>query len=262
LARDGSVGLWRDGHKSHKVHQWPLTHANDGEHSLYCWAFTQMHGQEPTLLALQQRMNWGIFSCNAHVVLSTLTGWTNGVQTFGLGHNPTEYCQGEGKKYACNAKIFIKAWNHIAEVRRYFHYDWTVKVDPDSVFFPDRLRTLLAERVGDGKILFLQNDKTFPYMLGPIEVISRGGMYRYMYRHKECEERLVEWIPKTGEDGFFAECFGNVLKIPPEMHASLLHNADLEVNQCGGNKIVYHAFKIPEEFEMCHQHALGAAAPV
>mmetsp|Transcript_4593 Transcript_4593/g.12813 ORF Transcript_4593/g.12813 Transcript_4593/m.12813 type:complete len:340 (+) Transcript_4593:67-1086(+) len=244
---DGSVSLWR---------QFPLTHHNDGEHSLYCWAFTQMHGSEPTLLALQQRMHWGIFACDAHVVLSTLTGWTNGVRTHGLGHNPTYYCQGQGgTRYACNSAIFIKAWNHIVKVRRYFHYDWTVKVDPDSVFFPSRLKYILGARVGDGKVMFLHNVNNFPSMLGPIEVISRGGLYRYMFRHKECTEQLKGWIASTGEDDFMARCFGQVLKISSQLETDLLHNANNAVDQCGGTQVVFHAFKTPDMMTQCYQHA-------
>jgi len=86
------------------------------------------------------------------------------------------------------------------KVRRFFQYDFTVKVDPDSVFFPVRLKHLLARKVGDGRIVFLENSHDFPKMLGPIEVISRGALYRFMYKHEECTHKNRDLIHITGED--------------------------------------------------------------
>merc|ERR1712050_792410 len=47
---------------------------------------------------------------------------------------------------ALNTDIFIGVWNAVSLLGRYQYHDWTVKVDPDAVFFPERLRELLLRK--------------------------------------------------------------------------------------------------------------------
>merc|ERR1719330_175668 len=44
---------------------------------------------------------------------------------------------------ALNTGVFNRLWMEVIRLQRYRLYDWSVKVDPDAVFFADRLRALL-----------------------------------------------------------------------------------------------------------------------
>merc|ERR1711933_301046 len=43
-----------------------------------------------------------------------------------------------------NTKVFMKAWDVVISRKDYLEQSWVVKVDPDAVFFPQRLRVHLA----------------------------------------------------------------------------------------------------------------------
>merc|ERR1712150_284316 len=45
-----------------------------------------------------------------------------------------------------NSDLFLKVWERIRVDARYKAADWTVKVDPGTVFFPDRLRARLGSK--------------------------------------------------------------------------------------------------------------------
>lgn len=47
---------------------------------------------------------------------------------------------------ALNTGVFNRLWTEVITLGRYRKFDWTVKVDPDAVFFPSRLRMLLKRR--------------------------------------------------------------------------------------------------------------------
>ena len=74
---------------------------------------------------------------------------------------------------ALNTKVFAKVWHRVFDDKLFEESDWTVKVDPDAVFLPWRLREhLLGARPQEE--VFLNNCRAGLH--GPIEVVSRGGM--------------------------------------------------------------------------------------
>mmetsp|Transcript_133640 Transcript_133640/g.415616 ORF Transcript_133640/g.415616 Transcript_133640/m.415616 type:complete len:297 (+) Transcript_133640:83-973(+) len=90
---------------------------------------------------------------------------------------------------ALNAPIFHQVWQRIFREATYRKYDWTVKVDPDTAWLPDRLRwVLLTHPVGTFRGLG-QSHPLSPRaaalgnggsdcldMLGPLMVINREAM--------------------------------------------------------------------------------------
>ena len=65
-----------------------------------------------------------------------------------------------------NTQTFLQVWTLLEKLdRRYAKHDWVVKVDPDAVFFPDRLGRLLQGREKAG---YINNCKYG--MHGPLEV--------------------------------------------------------------------------------------------
>lgn len=67
---------------------------------------------------------------------------------------------------AGNAELFAKMWEAVKQRGHFLKQDWTVKVDPDTVMFADRLRTRLADR----------NPDVPSYVAN---CLSNGGSYYY-----------------------------------------------------------------------------------
>merc|ERR1712178_375743 len=95
---------------------------------------------------------------------------------------------------------------------RHRDYNWVVKLDPDTVFFPDRLRGILARRRPMSLIrespelssMYLNNCE---YGLhGPIEVLSRDATSDFILTgldNGKCDFLLSNaW----GEDTFLDHC--------------------------------------------------------
>lgn len=122
----------------------------------YCFSFMLPDGNEPWLLKNQLHRNASIFGCDAfhvfstevidlgknvstHVILPGPNGETNARVNFNTWTWPSD-------ALALNTQVFIRVWRTVFQLGVYKDYDWVVKVDPDCVFFPDRLRDLMAIR--------------------------------------------------------------------------------------------------------------------
>jgi len=88
-----------------------------------------------------------------------------------------------------NAPVFRQVWQHIFKERIYLDYDWTIKVDPDTFFFPDRLRHVLrthhASNISEtrrghdqsSRAIVLGNDGTDCLkVVGAIEAINKEAV--------------------------------------------------------------------------------------
>jgi hypothetical protein len=54
---------------------------------------------------------------------------------------------------ALNTDVFIAVWSEVCHQGDHRNHDWVVKVDPDSVFFPVRLRWLLQKHDATRKVM-------------------------------------------------------------------------------------------------------------
>lgn len=122
--------------------------------SLFCFSLMLPFGYEPGLLRSQLQKGVGIFECDEFVVFSNstvvLSEWgTQRVLTLPI---PGDLSVKYGGKWntALNTDIFISVWNAVSLLGRYQYHDWSVKVDPDAVFFPDRLREMLLRKPMSG----------------------------------------------------------------------------------------------------------------
>merc|ERR1712048_919452 len=71
----------------------------------------------------------------------------------------------------------VQVWKAIGKNGTYLNYDWTVKVDPDCVFFPDKLiRRIHNLPVPSEKGAFLNNCEKVDYgFFGSLEVFSKNA---------------------------------------------------------------------------------------
>merc|ERR1711920_926806 len=122
--------------------------------SLWCFVLMMPFGYEPKLLAAQEQQRVGIFECDEHVVFtnsSTLLGpdplpmntmFSTRVQL--LDFSLSVPYGGEWHT-ALNTPVFNRIWGKVREMGDYRKYDWVVKADPDTVWFPSRLKDVLVE---------------------------------------------------------------------------------------------------------------------
>jgi len=155
----------------------------------------------------------------------------------------------------------MRAWRKIFESGVYKQHDWVVKVDPDAVFFPERLRQHLKPQ-GDGawSRKYFRNCPQFRSMQGPLEVLSRGAVDAFAAGNGQC----LSWIDlgHIGEDGFLQKCLDS-LGIQQVRDWTLL--TDLYCGQqprpCANRwTVAFHPFKPKKDYFMCMNES-GYAIP-
>mmetsp|Transcript_44908 Transcript_44908/g.129760 ORF Transcript_44908/g.129760 Transcript_44908/m.129760 type:complete len:428 (-) Transcript_44908:104-1387(-) len=225
--------------------------------SLFCFAVVRAFGYEHELMEALHTKHASIFDCEDTLVFSNGGPLTIGgapipeidIEQIKKG-NLSE--SGTTTNSWLNTMIFMEAWNMVLEDGRWWSHDWTVKVDPDAVFFPQRLKLRLYPyyMAGDynGPALYVANcDRTWngqPYELklfGSMEVISRNAVGMYHAHHQRCENEL-DW-EGWGEDFYMQECFRK-LQVGVVNGVDFLADSSCYAAACWDtSKVVYHAFK-------------------
>lgn len=116
--------------------------------SLFCFSLMMPFGYEPALLEAQQDKLIGIFDCDEYSVFSNMTDTLSDDSSLKekVEILPASLAVVYGGRWntALNTDIFNRVWLQIVKLGRYRFHDWSVKADPDCVFFPGRLKELLA----------------------------------------------------------------------------------------------------------------------
>lgn len=170
---------------------------------------------------------------------------------------------------ALNLGIFVKVWQQVASDGLWAQHEWTVKVDPDAVFFPDVLRPILVNHPEPPEGAYLNNCK---YGLhGPLEVFSRVAVQKWTGGFDRCKQYFLSFCGGQdcgwGEDMFIDQCFQRVLGIRRDDEKSLLTEdhcpqspdhpyRNWGAQMCGYTKAAYHPFKKPEDYKACMAVAL------
>jgi len=238
--------------------------------SLYCFALTIPNSYEQGLLAMQHQRSTSIFACEEYAIFSNASMTiAPGVETHLV--NTSLACQFGGEfGTALNLDIFREVWKAVVQETRYNLHEWTVKVDPDAVFFASRLRAVLPHHPEDIKGVYLNNCKFG--MHGPIEVLSRRAVYTWAVNEAKCRK----FFNKTcngdcgwGEDIYVDQCFLKVLKVRRDNEWSLLaedHCASDPLQPvawtpalCKTNHVAFHPFKSPALYTACMAVSRGSA---
>jgi len=187
----------------------PRTYRSWGSPSIYCFSVVQPANYEPGLVKAQAEKGLGIFACDQFSVFST--------QKFFIGNGPLGPVETvtflpapvvRSKDYtAGNAELFMHVWDSVRNLGLYKATDWSVKVDPDAVLLPERLRWHLKPHTGE-KGYVVNCAKPYmpegPMMFGAMEAITGPAIQTYFDRAGECTGGLPwqEW----GEDLFMGKC--------------------------------------------------------
>eukprot|EP00418_Pyrodinium_bahamense_P064350 CAMPEP_0179093060 /NCGR_PEP_ID=MMETSP0796-20121207/42596_1 /TAXON_ID=73915 /ORGANISM="Pyrodinium bahamense, Strain pbaha01" /LENGTH=617 /DNA_ID=CAMNT_0020790681 /DNA_START=32 /DNA_END=1885 /DNA_ORIENTATION=+ len=245
----------------------PVSDAHYKPGSLYCYALMLPHGGEQELLEMQKRENASIFGCDEAAVYSNMSiELSPGFKTFVV--NSDLKCKTGGEfRTALNLGIFIIVWQKVIKVGRFRHHDWTVKVDPDSVFFPDRLRQILeAHPVQQEEAVYLNNCKFG--MHGPLEVLSKAAVEAWGKGVFKCVKhfwKLCSGDCMWGEDMFIDQCLMRVLKVRRDNEFRLLSEEHCDPGKdwhsCEDRRhAAFHPFKEGKDYRRCRETAKAAAA--
>jgi hypothetical protein len=222
-------------------HSWPYP-------SIFCWLVTASSGSELSLVRKQHAERWGIFQCEEHMTLSdTILEIGSGESTTPIGDIT---CEKGGWGSWVNTKIFVNAWDAIIKDGRYQRHDWVVKVDPDTVFFPERLKAHLNGAQG-GQMWWLKNVAGYT-TIGALEVFSRAAVEVYGRRRMEpqCQNHIIG----SAEDQYICECMSSFGAYPWKDFNALQH---MKGNQCfDSSKIAFHPFKDVSLYESCVHQAM------
>jgi len=230
---------------------------------LFCFALSMPVGYEPHFLKMQHSLRTGIFACDGYEVYSNKTmKVASGIETKIVQSDLT--CGRGGDSYtALNSWIFIAVWRRVIDDGTYKDYDWTVKVDPDAVFFADRLRSVLADHRSAGYV-----GNCGYGMHGPIEVLSRRAVLTLAKDYaasddKAKPERCVKELRfgLWGEDMFLDQCLTKVHKVSSVVDVRLLCEANCNcpdwfwcVN--GSQRVSFHPFKRADMYRQCLANSL------
>jgi len=225
--------------------------------SLYCYALMQPTGYEPRLIKMQYRHKASIFGCEEYALYSNrIMDVAPGLQTYVV--NSSLKCEFGGEfMTALNLDIFLAVWAKVVEVGRYALHDWTVKVDPDCVFFSARLHATLASRQGGDHAVYINNCRFG--MHGPLEVFSRNAVQTWSEGTQHCLDHFTKVCSGDcywGEDLFIDQCLMKVLKIERINDYNLLAEDHCDPEEGWDNcrnqsKAAFHPFKSEEDFFGC-----------
>jgi len=213
--------------------------------TLYCWIAFMPDSYEVGLVDMARNNKGSIFGCDAHDTFHTWQGGSGGWDT--------------GESTLMNTDVFIKVWEQVGERGDYINYDWTVKVDPDCVFSPDRLRGHIDSwNMPPWASVYVKNNGQDPGLgnngfLGAIEILSKKAVMIYLDNAQGCLDAMGT---ESGEDGFMKAAMdglgiGYVLDVdiffPDNGPGACMNEA----------RVAFHPLKDPDDWQHCWDILLG-----
>jgi len=227
--------------------------------SLFCFAVGRP-GFELDLLKELQVKRASIFGCNDFAVISSIktslgwgrpgcgkvNTWVNDVPAVSMG----QWGVGEMTTNSwLNTNAFIVAWDTLMNSGKLWDHDWIVKLDPDAVFFPDRLRSRVGSHTGQSAY-FLNCDHGTPLLYGALEVFSKEAIGTYHANVGKCKG--LQWHG-WGEDMYMQQCM-QAIGATPINDFSLVGDKSCGYAPCtDGSRVAFHAFKDVGSWMGCWQ---------
>jgi len=213
--------------------------------SLYCVMVYLPNSTEESLMWLAKKNGVSIFGCDK---AATYHSWESQGGAWDTG-----------EVTLINTNVFINVFEQIRAAEEYLDHDWVVKVDPDCVFFADRLRDHLNQMRPPAYMpMYIKNNDMDPGLgnngfLGAVEIFSKGAMQAFFANMEECHQFLGE---DSGEDGFFKGCMdalGVGFMLDPNVF-----NPDYDPAVCRkGERVAFHPIKQYNEWQCCVDIVMG-----
>jgi hypothetical protein len=194
---------------------------------------------EEELRDLASAKGASIFACDESAVFNT---WQ------------TEFVHEGSWASVVNTDVFKSVWNEVKKDGRYKKYDWSVKVDADSVFFPDRLQWHLQNMHAPKKLpIYIKNTYRGFGFYGAIEVFSREALDELFWNGNvdKCAESVQG---HSGEDQYLKECM-DMIGVGFMQNSDVLNTAG--ASSCGDpNRVCFHPFKSTWAWEGCYNQVV------
>jgi len=193
--------------------------------SLYCFSVytkdtgSTKHSFELDLLKEQKKHGVSIFSCGGWDVFSDVRVDIGGGYSTELVQDVNnEFHQIKRKVSGAwvNWGMFYQVWLQVRFLGKWETKSWTVKVDPDAVFLPNRLQGWLGSRNGESPHgVYFENCKNVQYgFFGNLEVMSHEAtnvLTKYLEDchavYAPCANDGCDWqYGAWGEDVFVQRC--------------------------------------------------------
>jgi len=225
---------------------------------LFCWCVAMV---ELELMRHVYAKRSGLFACHRWTVFS------DGMHPLGPGASTVAIPGPLSKrgripnipqyKMLLNTDVFFRAWDKVLTAGLYREFEWTVKLDPDCVFFPDRLRKhLRTGNYNPAESIYFKNCRQWGSMQGPVELFSKAAMETLRARVHECKQQINR--TGIGEDMFMQRCTQQ-LGIQPREDWSLLKDEYClhHKEPCTDGWVVgFHPYKSIKDFDVCLDEAL------
>uniref|UniRef100_A0A7S4PSS8 CBM1 domain-containing protein n=1 Tax=Alexandrium monilatum TaxID=311494 RepID=A0A7S4PSS8_9DINO len=260
-----------------------------GEVSLYCFSQVVADGLEEELVKQQLKHGVSIFACDDFTVTCKerrLLGTDKDGKEVHTVVNPEsgkvqkgDVNSGATTSSFLNVLIFMKAWDILIQGGKVWKHDWTVKCDPDAVFFPTRLRSHLKAHTGGSapptytlncrEKQWTQDDSQgnghiyfTPKLYGAVEVYNMKALGAYKDAHERCLTGL-NWR-QWGEDLYMFQCM-KMLGSQPLVDYRLVGDnrcVDNPPSTCSeANRPAYHPYKGLHEWFSCWNQSMGIQVP-
>mmetsp|Transcript_25104 Transcript_25104/g.83727 ORF Transcript_25104/g.83727 Transcript_25104/m.83727 type:complete len:501 (+) Transcript_25104:78-1580(+) len=236
--------------------------------SLFCFMAVQSHGQELEMAQHQATLGTGIFACDDYAVFSDKKmNLTSNIQTRDLQHFAAPMAvKGALTATWVNTEAFVEAWGVIVHMPEPWKNDWMVKVDPDAVFFPVRLKVHLQEHAvqdaDSGAGVFLKNCMTVGdlQLYGSLEVISHKALGALSDRKTRCDGADNA---RMGEDMWLQKCLQTLGGVGLDA-TGILRDRYCPVGgskDCAFGAAAFHPYKALAQWDGCRAAAMAPAVP-
>mmetsp|Transcript_7393 Transcript_7393/g.16881 ORF Transcript_7393/g.16881 Transcript_7393/m.16881 type:complete len:560 (-) Transcript_7393:78-1757(-) len=168
---------------------------------------------------------------------------------------------------ALNTPVFRRFWSQVITDGKVWAADWIVKVDPDAVFLPMRLKDMLRNKYPESGTtstpVYLNNCHLGLH--GPIEVFNRAALGSY--KNAEAKHQC-DWVANAHpqEDVFMDKCFQttgvqklDAFNILLEWKWACFERSSSRDNRppCFDNQVSFHPFKTVKSYFKCYNRAMS-----
>lgn len=240
-----------------------------GSPSIFCWSLFQTTSYEMGIMKLQMKQDAGIFQCDDYALLSTdeetsLGETADGVEVKTMKVEKAEITTSVDGT-AGNAKLFINTWNVIIADGRWKRHAWIIKVDPDAVIVPYRVRDHLRDHVLENVYVVNCNkfpsSPNFPMMYGSVEIYSFLAIDTYAAKIDSCMDDMGMMLPQWGEDYFMTHCLDHIGVGRISDFVSVGDNVCTGGSCADGAFSAFHPFKDEASWQECWDEVNGKAPP-
>jgi len=255
--------------------------------TLYCFSVytsntgTTKPNYELDIIQEQYRRKISIFACEQSDVFADVTAQVgDGLMTIPVDDVEGDFHFAKRKVSGSwvNTGLFSQVWKKIT---KHVYTDWTVKVDADAVFIPNRLRSWLGGQLVPHDGIYLENCKYVDYgYFGNLEVFSKAAFTTLLANIDLCKASTeINWkvgvkngkYGPMGEDLFAQTCLDmkGVRRVeafdittdgacPADRPHDQQKNKKWKPNCAETSTAAMHPFKKTEEWFQCWQATIDA----